>query len=503
MKTEICISIIAKTAEEAIKGLREAEALADITELRIDFIKGINAEKLKRILENKTKKAIVACRTKECNGNYNGTSNERIKLLKSAMELADFVDIEFETDSDAINSIIKNRDMINNSTKKNTKIIVSYHNFNETLQLEKLDEIYKKIMKLNADFVKIVTNANSINDNFTIFKLLRNKSNLIAFCMGLRGHISRILAPKYGSCLTYASLREKMESAPGQLAAKELIEVYNFYRINQKTKVVGVVGEFAENSMSKHMHNSSFRKNNLNFVYMPFKAREEELGDFIKNFMEFNFSGSSVTVPYKVLIMDFIEEIDKTAKDIGAVNTLVNKNGIIKGYNTDYYGAINAVKEKINPKGKKILVIGAGGASRAVVYSLANENAAITITNRSMDKAKELAKEFNAKAADTKSLKQLMRENDIIINTTSVGMQPNAGQSIAKENDFAQGKIVMDIVYKPVFTKFIEFAKKMGCETITGDRMLIYQAIAQYKLWTGQDADFKTMESALEKETKR
>ena len=475
MKTEVCIPITATKLENAIKDMKQAEKLADL------------------VLKNKKKKVIVTCRPKGMYGNYNGKEEKRIELIKNAIELnADYIDIEMESNNKEI------KDMISN--KKNSKIIVSHHNSKETPSLRELNNKYNEIKKLNPDLVKIVATADSINDNFTIFNLLKGKSGLIAFCMGVRGQISRILAPKYGSRITFASLKEGKESASGQISIEEMKNVYNIDLINNETKVVGVIGEFAENSMSKYMHNASFKEKKLDFIYIPFKVKKEELKEFINNLRKFGFAGASVTIPHKVEVMKYLDKIDETAKQIGAINTVVNKNGKLIGYNTDYYGAVEALKEKIKLKNKKALVVGAGGGARAVVYGLKKENAGITITNRTMEKARVLAKEFNVKFDGMKNIKQLIKNNDIIINTTSVGMAPNTNESIINGNSLRKGKIVMDIVYKPTETKLIRLARKSKCSVITGDRMLIYQAIGQFRLWTGQEPNFKSMESALTKQ---
>jgi len=490
MKTEVCIPIIAKTSEQAVKDLKQAEKLADLVELRIDFIKNIDENKLEKLVKSKNKKIIVTCRPKNLCGNFGGSEKERINLLEKAIEIeSDFIDIEIESDKKIIKKIIEK--------KNNSKIIVSHHNLKETPSLKELNDKYNEIEKLNPDLVKIVTTAKSINDNFIIFSLLRGKDDLIAFCMGIRGQISRILAPKYGSKITFASLKEGKESASGQMSIEEMKNVYNIDLINDKTKAVGVIGEFAENSMSKYMHNASFREKRLNFAYMPFKVREQELRKFIKNFRKFNFRGSSVTIPHKVAVIKHIDKIDGTAKQIGAVNTIVSSNGKLIGYNTDYYGAVEALKEKTNLKNKKALVVGAGGGARAVVYGLKKENSSVTIINRTTEKARILAKEFNVKFDGMENIKQLVKNNEIIINTTSVGMTPNTSESIINGSDLIKGKIVMDIVYKPAETKLIKQARKAKCSVITGDRMLIYQAIRQFKLWTGQEPDFRLMEKAI------
>ncbi|MAE43222.1 hypothetical protein CMO93_05600 [Candidatus Woesearchaeota archaeon] len=488
MKTEICIPITADTVEKALIDIKEAEKQVDLIELRIDFIKDIDNEKLKKLLDNSTKQTIITCRKKQDGGNFSGSEKDKLSLLKKSAELkCNFIDVEFDLKN--IKKIIDD--------KRETKIIASYHNFKETPSLEELEKIYTQINDLNPDLIKIATNASSINDNFEIFNLLKNKENLIAFCMGIRGQISRILAPKYGSCITFASLDIEKESAPGQLSVKEINDVYNASLINSKTKVLGVIGEFAENSQSKYMHNPNFKKKSLGYVYVPFKVSKGELSGFMKNYREFKLAGAAVTIPHKEEIINYIDDVDEIAKNIGAVNTLVNKNGKIIGYNTDYYGAVEALKEKTSLDNKKILVIGAGGAARAIVYGLKKENATITITNRTKEKAGKLANEFKVNLGNINSMKELINNNEIIINTTSVGMYPDVNSSVVKENEFANGKLVMDIVYKPIMTKFIKNAEKSQCKTITGDKMLIYQAIGQFKLWTGQDPDFNLMESKL------
>ena len=489
MKTKICAVVAADNIQDAISDMKKAES-ANLTELRLDFINNIDENKIKELMNKKIQKIIVTCRPFKFGGLFKGAEKERLALLNKAIELgADFVDVEFG--SEILNAIIDNKN------KTESKIIISYHDFEETPSLEKLESICNQINKLNPDFVKILTTANSINDNFVIFGLLKDKSNLISFCMGQKGEISRILAPKFGSVITYCSLVGGKESALGQITLGEMQDLYNVNLINQQTNVIGIIGEFAENSMSKDMHNPNFKKNNLNFVYAPFKVAPSELTQFMENFSRFNFKGAAVTIPHKENIINLIHNVIETADEIGAVNTLVRDNGKIIGYNTDYYGAVESLKEKLNPKNKHVLVVGAGGAARAVVYGLKKEGAKITIINRTQYKAKEIAEEFKVNFDKFENIKSLTRQNDIIINTTSLGMAPFEDGCALREGELPEGKIIMDVVYKPVNTKLIRMAKKKGCKTITGDRMLIYQAVRQFELWTKINPGFEEMEKEL------
>lgn len=469
-KTLLCIPIVSSSFQEASEDLKEAEKSADITELRLDLIKDLDETKLESLLEARSKPVIAT---------YRGRGEDKNKFLEKAVSLGvEYIDIEFEEER-LIEEIVKN--------KRKTKVIISHHDFEKTPKIEELENIYNNIKKDHPDLIKVVTKANSINDNFTIFNLLKDKKDLISFCMGEEGKMSRILSGKYGSCVTFCSSDENKISAPGQLTVKEMKNVFNFDKINQDTEVIGIIGSDAEKTSSKHIHNKWFKEKNLDFVFIDFRIKEkEELEDFVSNIRKYGIKGVAVTVPHKEEVMKYLDEIDKTAAKIGAVNTIINKGGKLIGYNTDHYGAMEALKEKTEIAGKKVLIAGAGGAARAIIYGLKDEGAQMTVVNRTFEKAERLAEEFEIKAKDIKEIDQLARENDVIINTTSVGTFPDERSIIA---EFSSGRIVMDIVYKPRLTSFLKLAERDNCETITGDRMLVHQARKQFKLWTDEDID--------------
>jgi 3-dehydroquinate dehydratase/shikimate dehydrogenase len=499
--TKICVSIGESSIDKAIKAIKsmDNEHDCDIIEIRADLIEGIDEAKLEAIFSHKTKEMILTCRPRSLGGTFEGTEKERIRIIKKAIMLGfDFIDIEIETDEKTIKELMAAAtvEMTGRKNWSKTKIILSYHDFNGTPSLGKLESIYKKINDLSPDLVKIVTTAESINDCFTIFNLLDGKDNLVSHAMGERGKISRILGKKFGSKLIYVSTSDMIKTASGQLNLNEIQE-YNIDEMNKDTKILGVIGEHAENSKSKFMHNHNFKRLDLDMVYVPFKTRPEELMTFMKNFRIFGFLGGAVTVPHKEKIIGFIDDADETARKIGAVNTLFLRKGKIIGTNTDFFGAIEALKEKTVIKGKKVLLLGSGGAARAIAYGLLKEKADVTIANRTIEKAKQLADEFNAHIVSIDAAKENLQGFDIIINSTNVGMNPHPDQCILE--DLPKRKLVMDIVYSPIQTKLIKLAKKRRCEVITGERMLIHQAIGQFEKWTGVKPDFKNMEAELSK----
>ena len=339
--------------------LKLAEGCADIIELRLDMIN--EPEKaLDALMTARTKQVIVTCRKP----GFKGSEEERLTLLKKAISLgSEYVDIESESvgsTGQALNELCG---------EKGAAMIISYHNFESTPPLDELEGIYEKIKSLGPGLVKIVTKANSINDNFTVFRLLRKKKGLVSFCMGDKGIISRVLAPKFDSAMTFASLCSGHESASGQLTAQEMCCLYGIRRISESTKVVGLISSAPERSLSKEMHNALFKSMALDFVYLPFCVEVGELGEFIKNMRDFGFSGASVTIPHKVEAMRHLDGADETSRKIGAVNTIVNRDGKLIGFNTDHEGSVNALKEKTPLYDKKTVVLGAGGAARGAVHA--------------------------------------------------------------------------------------------------------------------------------------
>ncbi len=271
--------------------------------------------------------------------------------------------------------------------------------------------------------------------------------------------------------------------------------------VDAKTKWFGVIGNPIEHSLSPLIHNSGFKKLNINSAYLAFKV--EDVKNAIDAIKEFGISGYSVTIPHKVSIMEYLDEIDPLAKKVGAVNTVLVKNGKLIGYNTDVAGAINPLKKITFLKGKNVFVVGAGGAARAIVLGLVNEKAKVTIFNRDFSHAQKLAKEFSVSAKELNELNSLSNDCDIIINATPVGMFPNVKESPVDESFFKKGMIVFDIVYNPLETKLIKNAKKKGCKVIPGVEMFLNQAYTQFEMFTNKKAPVELMRKVVLKELKK
>jgi len=266
-------------------------------------------------------------------------------------------------------------------------------------------------------------------------------------------------------------------------------------KINPDTLVFGIIGYPLSHSLSPIMHNKAFEYKGINAIYLYFPCKKIE--GVVSGMKSLSIKGLSVTIPHKEKICEYLDEIEPIAEKIKAVNTLVNKGDLIVGYNTDAYGAIRALKDKTKElKEKKALIIGAGGAARAIAFALKEEKAYIIIANRTKHRGETLAKEIDAEFLPFSDIKK--SEPDIIIQTTPVGMYPEVDKvPVFSEEIFRKRPLVMDIVYNPLETKFLKMAKKKGCEVIPGVEMFVYQGARQFEIWTGAEAPIQFMKDTV------
>ncbi len=271
-----------------------------------------------------------------------------------------------------------------------------------------------------------------------------------------------------------------------------------------KEKIItGIIGYPLSHTLSPLMHNSVFRKYKMNWEYKVFEIKSEDLPVFIKNMKKENIRGLNVTIPYKQTVMLLIDKIDKAAKTIGAVNTILNSKGKLIGFNTDYLGFIKSLeKNKINLKNKKVVMFGAGGAAHAIAYSInLMAPADFYIYNIDVPMIQGLIKKLKLKnmvfgdIIKTQEKDKILSEADFIINTTSVGMHNN--NVIYKLPDLKKGVIVYDLIYNPAKTEFLKQAEKKGAKVINGMDMLIYQGMGSFKIWTGRQSNYILIKKKL------
>jgi 3-dehydroquinate dehydratase/shikimate dehydrogenase len=385
----------------------------------------------------------------------------------------------------------------------NTKRIISYHNFRETP--EDLTALHARLSSLGADIVKIATLAHSPHDNLRLLRLTRTaRIPTIAICMGEFGQASRILAGKFGAPFTYATFHAERSMAPGQLSYEQMEDTYHYEHINSDSEVYGVIGDPVAHSLSPVIHNWAFHRQDLNKVYVPFRVRPEDLSQFMHDARELGIKGLSVTIPHKEGILQYVEKCDEVTQEIGACNTVVFKDGEVRGFNTDCKAAMVGLDEMFGGDedgsgllGKQVLVLGAGGVAKAVGVGLKRRRAEIIIASRTEQRAIELAEKLEGKSLSWAGRHSI--QPDLIINCTPVGMHPNLDESPIEPRYLRSEVAVFDTIYNPEQTLLIKHARGIGCRTLTGVDMFVAQAALQFRHFTGQDVPAELMRQVIKR----
>ncbi|WP_437205474.1 shikimate dehydrogenase [Planctomicrobium sp. SH664] len=485
----ICVTL-GRTRHKSMVAEHEAlaERGAELVELRIDYI-GRNPELRKLQLSKRPTPVIVTCRRHDDGGRFSGTEEKRLLLLREAiLEGVEYVDLEEDTARKV-------------PRYGKTKRIVSHHDFEKTP--DNLEEIHARLAKLDADIVKIATMANSPLDNARMLKLVAEaKVPTIGFCMGEIGMVSRLLCGRFGSPFTYATFSKDRVMAPGQLAFEEVKKLYRYDQISERTALFGVVGDPIGHSWSPLLHNASFHRMGLNAVYLPLRVPAEEFNESLKAYESLGFRGFSVTIPHKGAALQFAGLADEASREIGAANTLFkDSQGRWCAANTDYQAALDSVQLGLEQKGEsslngqRVLILGAGGAARAIALGACRAGAAVTITNRTKARGAKLAEELQCQFMSWANRGAV--STDIIINCTPIGMFPNMNETPYEQHWFRDGQVVFDTIYNPENTLFIKEAREHGCHVVSGIEMFIRQAAAQFKYFTRRDASLDDMRTRL------
>lgn len=456
----VCVPITASTLPEALKDIRSANAIADLIELRLDYLDRPSPENIQKMI-NECSKPIIATYRK----------NNPVPLLKAALEAgADYVDVERISPSLPLD-----------------KCIYSIH-LNE---MPPLEELYLTMKGSGAAVIKIVVLAQKFTDNIALLELLKKypDDKLITFCMGEKGVLSRYFAPAFGSFCTFGSLMANKQSASGQPLAGHLKK----WIAQANTTLCGVIGDPISHSLSPAIHQAAYESDKLNYLFLPFHVKRNELKDMLELVRRFPLKGIAVTIPHKEAVIPLLDEVDKEALAIGAVNTIVNVNDQLKGYNTDIFGVMEPIQKRMNLVGKRAVILGGGGAAKAFIYGLQKGGASITVIAR--DPAKLL--DLDCHTVSFNDLEVILKESDILIQTTPVGMSPEAEKTLVPSEYLRKDLLVFDCVYNPFRTRLIKDAEKCGCQTISGLEMFIAQAREQYKLFTGHFADEKIMRKTV------
>ncbi len=265
--------------------------------------------------------------------------------------------------------------------------------------------------------------------------------------------------------------------------------------INARTELYGVFGNPVRHSLSPIIHNGVFRRMDLNAVYLAFEI--QNLAEAVNGIRGLGIRGVSVTIPFKTAVIPYLDQLEEVAGKIHAVNTISFEGGRLIGYNTDWRGAIGALEEEIDLRNKKVLLLGAGGAARAIAFGLKERGCRVFIHNRSLSRGKDLAEAMGCTCPPAGAIQNL--DPQVIVNATSVGMAPRERETPWPGEFLKKGTVVMDIVYQPLRTQFLREAEERGCRTIDGLEMLARQGAAQVEIWTGKRPDIPSIKEDLKR----
>ncbi|MHC4479173.1 MAG: type I 3-dehydroquinate dehydratase, partial [Planctomycetota bacterium] len=437
--TYLVVPIAGQDLERSVRQIKAAAAAgAALLELRVDYLENLSplaVQKLVEAVKGCGLPAIVTCRDKQEGGVRDWPMKLRIEVLTAALRAgAEFVDFEYDNFRRAED---QEKILLALSENSRARLILSAHNFQAPFS--NIGKLYRDILAVYpAAIPKLIYTAEHINDCFEAFDLLHNSSGeRIVFCMGAAGLISRILAKKLGSLVTFASVDERSATAPGQLTMEQFKGLYRYEAIDDDTELYGVIGDPVAHSKSPAVHNACFEAAGMNKLYVPLliEGGKDEFDRFMRNITNrtwLGFRGLSVTIPHKQIAMDYVKinrgYIEPLAERIGAVNTLlIGNGGKLSAYNTDYAGALDAITStmgiaRTGLKDMRVAVIGAGGVARAIVAGLTDVGANVKIYNRTFKKGEKLAEEFGCFFAPLRELPSLQAK--LVINCTSIGMHP-------------------------------------------------------------------------------
>ncbi|UCH89319.1 MAG: shikimate dehydrogenase [Thermoplasmata archaeon] len=509
--TLTCTTIVEPKLDEMILAAYAAQEIGtDLIELRLDYLEKIDLFELLPIKEEVSVRLIATLRPQIEGGQFSGAESDRFELLEECIEseIFDFIDCELSSEQTSL------EDLIDVARAKGVKTIVSHHDLEGTPTSSEFIEILNKCLAL-GDIAKIGVTVKSRTDFSNFLAGCRTaweaEHNFTGVCLnGAASYISRILAPHIGSWAVYASLTPEKKAVPEQITLLQLKNAWkamavdpsaqselNF--VDEHTKIYGLLGQSLAYTHSPLMHNAAFKSEHLESIYIPFDIPQDLLGQIINDSRTLNISGLNVTIPFKESVMEYLDELDEGASKINAVNTIVNSEGVLKGYNTDSYGAMQALKSaNIEPKEKKVMVFGAGGAAKALCFGLISEGASVSVANRTEARAAELKALYpEIEVVDFQARNEAVTKHDIIINCTPTGTAGFDADDIFDYNNINNDHTVFDLVYNPRKTKLLEAAEQKGAKIVSGIDMLLHQALKSFKIWTDINIEADLMRSSL------
>ncbi len=485
-RDKICAVAAAYSARAMLdqleRGLRQTSTL----ELRLDWLSDDReiGRFLAALAARKPRATLIAtCRRREAGGRYRGTIAKQLFHLGEAIHAGcTWYDLEVET-------VRKCSPELLDALLGDGRQLRSAHFFRAMPR--DLARVARELTRGRPDAIKIAAHCESLADARKLLSFATHKKNVIAIPMAEVALPARILSLRGRNGFAYAPVENA--TATGQTSLEDMKSLYRADRINSQTRVYGVIGDPVAHSLSPRMQNAGFAARRMNAIYLPFLVHD--LKDFLDSIEAFGIRGFSVTLPHKEHIMRHLDGCDPLAARIGAVNTVtVRSGGRLYGSNTDYVGVLQTLERRIPLRGSRVLIVGAGGAARAVAFALAQAGSAVCVYARREERAKALAKAAGGQAIERSQLRGEFF--DAIVNATPVGMHPAIGDSPLEAREL-NCRLVFDTIYRPRVTRLLQLAARRGIEAVSGVEMFVSQGTAQWEIWTGERAPVDAMRRAV------
>jgi 3-dehydroquinate dehydratase/shikimate dehydrogenase len=501
----LILVVTGKTLEEDCQVLHAFPGVLGGIEIRVDCMESPETEDWDAFFHQFPYPAILTIRKKEEGGQWKGTEEERISLFKSLIQKAGFTYITVECDKNGV-SPLPLEEVALLARSKGLTVIRSFRD--RIVEPAEISSFLHAFSGRRGEIPEVTVYPEGCRDLKKLLDALEGFEHLmkIILPLGPYGFPLRILAEWFGSCFTFAT---PPHAQTVQGPAEDLIDletlhtVYRYPQVHAIHQLFGIIGNPVLHSRSPHIHNTGYTALNIPAVYVPFLV--DDLSEFFPLVKKLQIQGLSVTVPFKEAVLPYCDWYEEAVAAVGACNTLVFDPGTVRGYNTDVEGFLAPLKEQFQKnqssflEGKRALVLGAGGASRAVVYGLAHSGARVVVLNRTVERAERLARDMEKAlqlpigAIETGPLdtegarKASVFQPDIIVQTTTRGMHPHENEDAFPQLSFRGIETVYDLVYAPRDTYFLKRARGAGCSVIYGDAMLVHQAFRQFLLFTGKE----------------
>jgi 3-dehydroquinate dehydratase / shikimate dehydrogenase len=484
---KLCAVAAAADARSMWRQLENGLRKTRFAELRLDWL--ADDQEIRRFLAllaaRRPKTTLIAtCRRVPGGGKYRGSIAKQLVHLAEAVRAGcEWYDLEIETVSACPPELLR-------VLLPDGRQLASAHFF-ESMP-PNLNRVATSLRRQKPAAIKIAAQCDSLADSLKLLQFARGQRNVVAMPMGEVALPTRLLALREAGSFMYAPVENA--TAPGQISLDDMKNLYRADKLNRQTRVYGVIGDPVGHSLSPQMQNAAFQARRVNAVYLPLLVHD--LKDIVGAIGALGIKGFSVTIPHKERILKYLDGCDPLAEAIGAVNTVVIRGGgKLYGYNTDYVGVLRTLESRMPLRGSRVLILGAGGAARAVAFALAQAGAAVCVSARRQEKAISLAKAAGGQAIAWGKLRHEFF--DAIVNATPVGMHPHVNRSPVEARDL-NCRLVFDTIYRPSATKLLQLAAQRGIETVSGVDMFVAQGAAQWEIWTGQRAPVAAMRKAAE-----